>query len=132
MITFKAIDLQEIKEDFPHLFRTDTRYFFIMKDAEKAGIYGIIDRGYSRAETLMTVFEGYRYKIINKATIDFMMNHPFSLGFHEVWTWTRLQSWIKLLKRFESCGVEPQLLPPSWDNDLTKIWFRQKMEKTND
>lgn len=126
MIQFKAIDPQEIKERFPKFYREDAQYSSILKNGTNAGIYGIIDRGHSIAETFMTVFEGYRYKIIHKTSIDFMMNHPFSLGFHEVWTWTRWQSWIKLLKRFEFQGVECQLMPPSWDDDWTKVWFRQR------
>ena len=127
MTQFIAIDPQEIKERFPKLYREDAQYYSILKGGEKAGAYGIIDRGYSIAETFMTVFEGYKYKVINKNSIFYMMNQPFFLGFKEVWTWTRWQSWIKLLQRFENEGVEPQLLPPSWDDDFTKIWFRKRI-----
>lgn len=123
---FKEIKSQEIKDGFPKLYREDTRYYSILKGGEKAGIYGIIDRENSISETFMTVFEGYKYKVINRDTIFYMMNQPFFLGFKNVWTWTRWQSWIKLLRKFENEGVELQLLPPSWDDDFTKIWFRKR------
>lgn len=125
--TFKEIDGQEVKETHPKLFREDILYYSILKDGEKAGFYGIIDRGNSIAETFITVFEDYKYKIINKNSIFYMMNRPFFLGFKDTWTWTRWKSWVKLLKRFEIEGVELQLTPPSWDkNDNTKIWFRKR------
>lgn len=118
---------REIKDRVPHLFREDAQYFSILKNGEMAGLYGIIDRGNRRAETFMTVFEDYRYKILSRHSLFYMMNQPFFMGFQEVWTWTRWQSWIKLLKRYNAEGVECQLLPPSWDNDITKIWFRKRM-----
>lgn len=127
MTQFKAIDPQEIKEGFPKLYREDTQYYSILKNGETSGIYGIIDRGNSIAETFMTVFEGYKYLVINKNSLFYMMSQPFSLGFKDIWTWTRWQSWIKLLQRFENEGVNPQLMPPSWDDDFTKIWFRKRI-----
>ena len=45
MTTFIEIDPQEIKDGFPKLYREDARYYSILKDGEKAGIYGIIDTG---------------------------------------------------------------------------------------
>lgn len=124
-ICFKSVDPQEIKESFPDYFWENAIYFMIQNDGEDAGLYGIIPRGNKTGDAFLTVFESYSYKLINKKTLNELFNHPFSLGFTEVWTWTRLQSWIKLLKRIE--GVEFQLIPPSWDNDFTKIWFRKRI-----
>lgn len=124
-IHFKAIDPQEIKERFSDYFWEKTTYFLIQSDGEEAALYGIIHRGNKTGDAFLTVFERHRYKLLNKKTLNDLFNHPFSLGFTEVWTWTRLQSWIKLLKRIE--GVEFRLIPPSWDNDFTKIWFRKRI-----
>jgi hypothetical protein len=66
MTEFKSIDSQEIKERFPKLYREDAQYYSILKNGTNAGIYGIIDRGYSIAETFMTVFEGYKYLDLDK------------------------------------------------------------------
>ena len=43
MTQFIAIDPQEIKEDFPKLYREDAQYSSILKDDEKTGVYGIIN-----------------------------------------------------------------------------------------
>lgn len=121
------IKQHEIKRDFPHLFHKDAQYFSIVKNEDNCGIYGIIDREDNVAETFMTIFKQYRYLILNKGSIDLFMNYPFSHGFKEVWTWTAWKSWIKLLKRFSAEGVEFQSIPPHWDNDLSKTWFRKEI-----
>jgi hypothetical protein len=126
MICFKPIERQEIQHTFPHLYRQDAQYEVLLKKGERAGLYGMIDRGRQRAEVFVTVFDGYKYKVLQKSSLFYMIHRPLFIGFNEVWTWTRWQSWIKLLRKFEKEGVEPQLLPPFWDNDITKIWFRKR------
>lgn len=123
MTTFERACSDEIKHTYPSLFREDALYFFIVKSDEIAGLYGIIDRKNGHSEVFMTIFEKYRFKIINKSTLDLIINTPFKLGFTQVWSWTRLPSWRRLLQRLKN--VE-SAFPPSWDaEDTTKNWFRK-------
>lgn len=123
MTTFEPACSEEIKYTYPSLFREDALYFYIVKNSEIAGLYSIIDREVGNAEVFMTIFEKYRFKIINKSTLDMIINTPFELGFTQVWSWTRLASWIRLLQRLEN--IE-SIAPPFWDaEDTTKIWFRK-------
>jgi hypothetical protein len=107
------------------LFHQDACYFDIIKDGCKSGIYGIINRNSNRAEVFIYIFKEYRYKIIGKNIIKEMMYCPFNYGFKEVWTWTLLKSWVKLLKHFEHEGVK-ESNSPDWDSDEKKIWFKKE------
>ena len=122
--SFQPASSQEIKRTYPYLFREDTLYFYIVKNDNIAGIYGIIDRKIGCAEVFLTVFEQYRFKVINKSTIDLIVNTPFNFGFTQVWSWTRHRSWIKVLQRLKDID---QIAPPSWDlKDATKNWFKRE------
>lgn len=123
MISFKLACSEDIKHRYSHLYREDSLYYFIVKKDEIAGLYGIIDRKNSHAEVFMTIFEKYRFKIINKATLDLIINTPFKLGFTQVWSWTRLASWRRLLQRLKDIESAAS---PSWDaEDITKSWFKK-------
>lgn len=115
------MDAETVQKHFPTLWREDTFYFSIVKNNEIAGLYGIIDRNSGHAEVFMTIVKKYRFKVINKNVLDRIINTPFDLGFTQVWSWTRLASWMRLLPRLKDVESAP---PPFWDEkDTTKNWF---------
>lgn len=122
---FIPLEKELIKTHVPKLFREDAQYFSIVKDGKNTGIYGIIDRDFGNAEVFMTIFKEYRFKILNKKTLDLVINTPFDFGYNQVWSWTRLASWVRLLQRIKNVELTA---PPLWDlADDTKIWFRKGM-----
>ena len=123
MVVFKELIYNDVETRFPELVFFNTQYFIIERDGEEGGLYAITDCDLGRAEVFLTVFPKFRFKIINKSTINFMMNKPFSYGFTEVWTWTTWKSWIKLMERLD--GVERQEHGPSWSQDTNKTWFKR-------
>jgi len=120
---FHEISSLETKQSFPDFWDENGKFFIIERDGEEAGLYAITDCDLGRAEVFLTVFPKFRFNIINKSTINFMMNKPFSYGFTEVWTWTTWKSWIKLMERLD--GVERQEHGPSWSQDTNKTWFKR-------
>lgn len=125
---------KDIQRLYPKLFVEGALYFYLMKNDAPSALYGIMDRGNGKAELFMTLFKKDRFcmfsknqLILNRKAIKEMIKKPFLLGFNEVWTWTRFQSWKRILKHFQNDGVVCGVFP-EWDDDQSKMWFKRVKE----
>jgi len=66
--------------------------------------------------------KSFSRKVLTKEFFINLFSHAFSLGFKELYTWTRWDRLIKLFEHFTGYGIE-KTSPPVWDNDLTKCWY---------
>lgn len=133
MMTTRFIPLtpEETRKHYPRYFREDITCFRILKDQTPVGLYGLIDHGIDpltkarQGEGFLTIFPAFRHRTLSKGFFLKLFDHAFDSGFEVVYTWTRLLSWQKVLRRFEPLGIHRMETPPSWDLDLdpTKVWF---------
>lgn len=98
-------------------------FFCIEKNNIESGLIALEDIGDKSAEISLTIFKEYRYKILFKNSLSYIINFPFSLGYDRVITWTKLKSWVKLLSSFSDEGVKK--LDVKLDEDIDKIWFEK-------
>ena len=127
ILSFDPLTLEETRNLYPSYYRRDITCFSIIKDGGCVGLYGIIDRGIDPntggrlGEGFLTVFPDFRFQILNKTFLQSLFDHALATGFQRVYTWTRLSSWQRVLKRFESCGIHRLETPPPWDLDPPKL-----------
>ena len=132
---FEELTAEETRNLYPSYSRRDIVCFSIIKDGFCVGLYGLIDRGIDPktggrlGEGFLTVFPNFRFQILNKTFLQSLFDHALATGFQKVYTWTRLPSWQRVLKRFESCGIHHLETPPAWDSDPSKVWFVKEQEQ---
>jgi hypothetical protein len=148
-IGFVETNKEEIKEIYPSSFHEKARYFKATRNGKTLCFYGIINRTDDQARLnqagldtceaflMMGTFQG---RVLSKGFFFSLFNHLFSLGYREIWTWTKWDRLIKLLARFEKLGIE-QAQCPTWDKgptvgslskvDLrqTKTWFIKRIDQ---
>lgn len=122
----KEVSIDYIKEHLSYLFYEDTRYFALIKNRKFVGIYGITDYGNNIGEAFLTIFVQFRLKVFSREFFKILFEHPFTLGYEEIWTWLNWKSWAKIFNRFKTDGIEEQFTPPFWDQNPHRIWFRKK------
>lgn len=128
MITFKYLSPDIVERDFDDYHHPDARYWSLMKNDQRVGLFGMIDRGEKRAEIFLYVFEEFHHRVLSKSLIRKMLEMPFLLGFTELLTFTTWESWCNLLKRFEREGLHRISVRPPWCDSSENVWFRKKVE----
>jgi len=133
-IHFVEVSAFEIRKNHPSYFHEQTRYFKAVKDGKALYLYGVISRTEQAGEAflMMKTFNG---KVLSKGFFVALFAHVFSLGYREVWTWTKWDRLIKLFARFERFGIKKTGSPP-WDNNsptktskVDPLWFIKKIEE---
>lgn len=128
------IDLIKITEDqydeMPFIVEKDMDYFLIVKNYAEVGIYTIKKIKDRVCEIGWAIFKKYRHKVLSRQAICFLIDFPFLLGFSKVIGWTKIDTFIKLLKRFEYFGIF-LINSPNYDHDSFKIWFQKEVGFTH-
>lgn len=125
MITFEEIEKMEIYSHHNNHYHDDARYFSMMKDNNFLCICGIISRNKEIAEAFW-ILDSFSKKTLSKTFFHYLFNHLFSLGYKEIYTWTRCKKLINIFGHFSNFGIE-EVHPPKWDNDDTKTWFMKRI-----
>lgn len=113
-------------ENVSFIMEKGIEYFFIIKNGIRAGIYAVIKITDDMCEVALTIFKKSRYKVISRNSICFLIDFPFSLGFKKVITWSKMNTWINLLNKFEYYGIY-KIDNPAYDLDSNKIWFGKEI-----
>jgi hypothetical protein len=121
MITFHEISVTEIKDKYPSYFHKQARYFNILKSNNNIGYYGVISYNDKICEAFL-MFKSFKGKVLSRDFFIFLFEHLSSLGYKEVYTWTKWDRLIKLFSHFEKFGV-CKTACPAWDTDPTKTWY---------
>jgi hypothetical protein len=124
-IHFVAVSALQIREHYPSYSHEKGRYFKAIKDGKTLCLYGIISRNETTGEAflMMQTFQG---KVLSKEFFMALFDHAFSLGYKEVWTWTKWDRLIKLFARFEGLGIT-KTDSPFWDETPFKTWFIKRI-----
>ena len=130
-IHFVEVSPHEIIKSYPSYFHEKARYFKAIKvdgrlpDDKPLCFYGIISRTEHAGEAflMMKTFNG---KVLSKGFFVSLFHHVFSLGYKEIYTWTKWNRLIELFRRFKRFGIEETGCPP-WDKDASKTWFIRKV-----
>jgi len=130
-IHFTEIDAHRIREAWPSYFHERARYFQIVKDGKVLCGYGIITRASDVGEAFL-MMKSFQGKVLSKGFFMALFAHAGSLGYGELWTWTKWDRLIKLFRHFKTegrlpkFGIEKTGCPP-WDNNPTKTWFIKRV-----
>lgn len=122
---FEEINKSEIYNKHNHCFHEDATYFNIMKGDQLLCIYGIIPHTDDMAEAFW-ITESFHNKVFCKRFFHSLFNHLFSLGYKEIYTWTRCKKLIEVFGHFRNMGIQKSDCP-KWDNDETKVWFMKRI-----
>ena len=125
MIDFLEFDKQKIKELYSSYFHEDATYYQAFRNESPICLYGIIDRHDGKGEAFL-MLKSFSGKVFTKEFFSELFNHTFSLGFKELYTWTKWDRLISVFEHFIKCGIE-KTSPPPWDNDETKCWFIKRI-----
>jgi len=125
-IYFVEVGALQIREHYPSYFHEKARYFKAIKNGKTLCLYGIISWSETTGEAflMMRTFKG---KVLSKEFFMALFAHAFSLGYKEVWTWTRWDRLIKLFARFGVLGIT-KTDSPFWDETPLKTWFVKKIQ----
>jgi len=130
MIKLIELTLDEFMDKFPQ-YNIETkypvRYFLILKNDWKVGLFAIEEIEDGVAEMSLTIFKEHRFNILFKETLLKIINFPFSLGFKKVIGWTKRRSWIKLLNSLKDEGINMLDFKPIHDLDEDKFWYEKKV-----
>ena len=124
-ITFEEMDKLEIYSSYNNFYDDNARYFKIIKDNKILCIYGVWSRDENIGEAFWIIksFEG---NVLSMKFFNHLFKHCFSLGYKELYTWTRCKRHISVFRRFEKFGIE-KIHFPCWDNDESKTWFMKRL-----
>lgn len=120
---FEKIDKSIIYEIHNHCFFEEATYYNIIKGDQVLCIYGLFPRSSDISE-LFWITESFHDKVFSKTFFMSLIKHSFSLGYKEIYTWTRCEKLMMVLNHFNKLGIE-KTSSPSWDSDETKVWFRK-------
>jgi hypothetical protein len=142
-INFIEVNKDEIRKIYPSYFHEQARYFKVMRNGQALCFYGIIDQTDDQARLdaceaflMMGTFQG---RVLSKGFFLSLFRHLFSLGYKEIWTWTKWDRLINLLARFEKLGIQQAEYPP-WDTEAkigplpnvgprqAKTWFIKRID----
>lgn len=125
MITFEEINKSEIYSSHNTHYDDNARYFKINKDDELLCIYGVLTRDNNIVEAFW-ILDSFNGRVLSKKFFNHFFKHCFSLGYKEMYTWTRCERLTSVFRHFEKFGIE-KIYYPSWDNDETKTWFMKRL-----
>jgi hypothetical protein len=133
-IYFVEVGALQIREHYPSYFHEKACYFKAMKDGKTLCLYGIISRSETTGEAFLMMktfngIEGRPPKVLSKGFFVSLFAHVFSLGYKEIYTWTKWERLKKLFCHFKRFGIETTSCPP-WgkDSDPTKTWFIKRIQ----
>ena len=124
-IIFEEIDKSEIYTTHNNHYRDDARYFRISKPNKILCIYGVLSHGDGIAEAFW-ILDSFNDNVLSKKFFTSLFNHLFSLGFKEIYTWTRCAKLTNVFRHFNNFGID-EITFPTWDNDETKTWFIKRI-----
>lgn len=125
MITFEAMDKSEIYSSHNAHYDDNARYFKVFKDNQPLCIYGVLSRDGNVGEAFW-ILDSFEDNVLSKKFFNHLFKHCFSLGYKELYTWTRCERLRSVFRRFEKFGIE-QIDFPSWDHDESKTWFMKRL-----
>jgi len=125
MITFEEIEKMEIYTNHNNHYHDDARYFNVVKNNKFLCIYGLISREQDVGEAFW-ILDTFSKRVLSKTFFYYLFNHLFSLGYKEIYTWTRCKKLINIFVYFSNFGIE-EVSPPKWDSDETKTWFMRRI-----
>ncbi len=125
MIAFQEIDKSEIYSSHNNHYDDNARYFKINKDNEPLCIYGVLTRDNNIGEAFW-ILDSFNDRVLSKKFFSHLFKHCFSLGYKEMYTWTRCERLKSVFSHFEKFGIE-KIEFPSWDSDETKTWFMKRL-----
>ena len=109
MILFEEVDQSVIVNHYPSYVHGKARYFKIIKNNKTLCFYGVIAHTQETGEAflMMKTFngvEGRPPKVLSKGFFVALFAHAFSLGYKELWMWTKWDRLIKLVVHFAAVG----------------------------
>jgi hypothetical protein len=136
---FVEIGKSEIKRHYPCYFHDQACYFKAEKNSKTLGCYGIISRtngqNQPNAGEAFLMMKTLNSEVLSKGFFISLFIHMFSLGYSELWTWTKGDRLARLLGRFKDFGIERARCPP-WDDeakiDPAKKWFVKTIKESNE
>jgi len=120
-ICFAEVSPVYVREAWPSYFHERARYFRIMKGGKPLCFYGVITRASDVGEAFLMI-KTFQGKVLSKEFFMALFAHAGSLGYKELWTWTKWDRLINLFRRFRRLGIEEAGCPP-WDKGVRKTWF---------
>ncbi len=125
MIQFKEIDKLEIYSSHNNHYDDNARYFKINKDGNPLCIYGVLTRENNIGEAFW-ILNSFNDRVLSKNFFNNLFKHCFSLGYKEIYTWTRCERLKSVFGHFKKFGIE-EIEFPAWDSDETKTWFMKRL-----
>lgn len=125
MITFEPMDRSEIYSSHNNHYDDNARYFKIFKDGQLLCIYGVLSRDENIGEAFW-ILDSFEGNVLSKKFFNYLFKHCFSLGYKQMYTWTRCDRLRSVFKRFEKFGIK-KIDYPTWDNDESKTWFMKRL-----
>jgi len=125
MMIFEEINKFEIFLSHNAHYFDNARYFKIFKDNNYLCIYGVLSRDENVGEAFW-ILDSFEDNVLSKKFFNHLFKHCFSLGYKELYTWTRCERLRSVFRRFEKFGIE-KIDFPSWDNDESKTWFMKRL-----
>lgn len=125
MMHFEEIDKSEIYEKYNNCYHEKAIYYNIKKGEQLLCIYGVIPRTNEIAEAFW-ITNSFHDKVFCKRFFHSLFKHLFSLGYKEIYTWTRCKKLVEVFGHFKNFGIIKSEVP-YWDNDSTKVWFVKRI-----
>jgi len=125
MIEFAEVPKAQIYTTHNSHYHDDARYFKINRSNKPLCIYGVISHGEGAAEAFW-VLDSFNKNVLSQTFFEKLFTHLFSLGFKEIYTWTRCKKLINIFGHYKNFGIE-KIDFPTWDKDETKTWFMKRI-----
>jgi hypothetical protein len=125
MIEFKEMDKFEIYSSHNNHYDENAKYFKILKGTQPLCIYGILKRNDGIGEAFW-ILDSFEKDVLSKKFFNDLFKHCFSLGYKEMYTWTRCGKLENVFGHFKKLGIE-KIDYPTWDKDETKTWFMKRL-----
>jgi hypothetical protein len=124
MFAFYEVDKSEIKEKYKNYYHEKGRYFKAVKNNNTMCFYGVIGYTQNECEAFL-MLNTFIDNVLSKEFFNCFFNHLETIGFNDIYTWTVLEKWRRIFKRF---GIH-QTNAPIWgnDNDPQKTWFVKRI-----
>ena len=110
-MAFEEIGKAEVSKNYPAYFHEDARYFKVINNHKTLCLYGVISRTGKTGEAFL-MLQSFQGKVLSRDFFIALFNHTFSLGYKEIYTWTKWDRLIKLFGHFKKFGIEETNCPP--------------------
>jgi len=98
---------EEVKQKIPDFFNINVKYFNIIHDDVKIGIFGVrkLRKKHKTCDIRLHVFEEHRNKIYYREGLRILLHYPFSLGFDTIFISSKVKSVVTLMGMCSKMGV---------------------------